>query len=225
VFKARRLTSEPDGERAGRPGRDGRPRRFATARALVKHAGLAPREELSGTFTGRSKHTGQGRPGLRLAAWRAVRGAQRANPVYQARYQHLTGRHINKWLSHAPGPVAARWDALRGHGRLCASANDHGECPGRASPKAHNESAPAWHDERVVNAVRAFGCSKLIIAVVSLEVCAALPAIAATAEGFDAYVAVGVFDRGGRKLGVLGQRASVSAGHAHGSRWARARFA
>ena len=76
-----------------------------------------------------------------------------------------------------------------------------------------------------MNAVRAFGCSKLIIAVVSLEVCAALPAIAATAEGFDAYVAVGVFDRGGRKLGVLGQRASVSAGHAHGSRWARARFA
>jgi transposase len=46
--------------------------RFATARALVKHAGLAPREKLSGTFVGRTKLTGQGRPGLRLAAWRAV---------------------------------------------------------------------------------------------------------------------------------------------------------
>jgi transposase len=32
----------------------GDPRRFATGRALVKHAGLAPREKLSGAFTGRT---------------------------------------------------------------------------------------------------------------------------------------------------------------------------
>ena len=74
----------------------GDPRRFATARALVRHAGLAPREKLSGAFTGRTRLTGQGRPGLRLAAWRAVWGAQRANPVYAARYQHLTSREDNK---------------------------------------------------------------------------------------------------------------------------------
>jgi transposase len=74
----------------------GDPRRFATGRAVVKHAGLAPREKLSGAFTGRTRLTGQGRPGLRLAAWRAVWGAQRANPVYNARYQHLTGREQNK---------------------------------------------------------------------------------------------------------------------------------
>lgn len=74
----------------------GDPRRFATARALVKHSGLAPREKLSGTFVGRTKLTGQGRPGLRLAAWRAVWGAQRANPVYAARYRHLTTREHNK---------------------------------------------------------------------------------------------------------------------------------
>jgi transposase len=61
----------------------GDPRRFATGRALVKHAGLAPREKLSGAFTGRTRLTGQGRPGLRLAAWRTVWGAQRANPVYR----------------------------------------------------------------------------------------------------------------------------------------------
>ena len=71
-------------------------RRFATARAVVKHAGLAPREKLSGAFTGRTRLTGQGRPRLRLAAWRAVWGAQRANPVYRARYQHLTSREQNK---------------------------------------------------------------------------------------------------------------------------------
>jgi Transposase IS116/IS110/IS902 family len=60
----------------------GDPKRLATARALVKHGGLAPREKLSGGFTGRTRLTGQGRPGLRLAAWRAVWGAQRANPVW-----------------------------------------------------------------------------------------------------------------------------------------------
>lgn len=70
--------------------------RFALARAVVKHAGLAPREQLSGSYTGRSRLTGQGRPGLRLAAWRAVWGAQRANPVYAARYRHLTTRDRNK---------------------------------------------------------------------------------------------------------------------------------
>jgi transposase len=74
----------------------GDPRRFAAARAVVKHAGLAPREKLSGAFTGRTRLTGQGRPGLRLAAWRAVWGAQRANPVYAARCQYLLSREQNK---------------------------------------------------------------------------------------------------------------------------------
>ena len=81
----------------------GDPRLFATARALVKHAGLAPREKLSGNFKGRTKLTGQGRPGLRLAAWRAVWGAQRANAVYAARYRHLTTRQNNK-----PKPTQAQ---------------------------------------------------------------------------------------------------------------------
>jgi transposase len=74
----------------------GDPNRFTTARALVKHAGLAPREKLSGNFIGRTKLTGQGRPRLRVAAWRAVWGAQRANPVYDARYRHLTTREHNQ---------------------------------------------------------------------------------------------------------------------------------
>lgn len=74
----------------------GDPTRFTTARALVKHAGLAPREKKSGTFTGKSKLTGQGRPKLRLAAWRAVWGALQTNTVYAARYRHLTTRETNK---------------------------------------------------------------------------------------------------------------------------------
>jgi transposase len=63
---------------------------------VVKHAGLAPRENQSGAHAGRTRLTGQGRPGLRLAAWRAVWAAQRANPVYRARYQYLTSREHNK---------------------------------------------------------------------------------------------------------------------------------
>jgi transposase len=74
----------------------GDPHRFATARAMVKHAGLAPREKLSGTFIGRTKLTGQGRPRLRVAAWRAVWGSLQTNTVYAARYRHLTTREHNK---------------------------------------------------------------------------------------------------------------------------------
>jgi transposase len=110
----------------------GDPNRFSGARALVKHAGLAPREKSSGTFKGRTKLTGQGRPSLRLAAWRAVWGAQRANPVYAARFTHLTTREQNKLtVTQAQAVIAAailrqlhavittgrRWDpAIATHG-------------------------------------------------------------------------------------------------------------
>jgi transposase len=70
--------------------------RFTSARAVVKHAGLAPRERKSGTFTGRARVTGAGRPQLRVAAWRAVWGCLQTNRVYAARYRHLTGREHHK---------------------------------------------------------------------------------------------------------------------------------
>jgi transposase len=70
--------------------------RFTSARAVVKHAGLAPRERMSGTFTGRARLTGAGRPGLRVAAWRAVWGCLQTNRVYAARYRHLTTREHNR---------------------------------------------------------------------------------------------------------------------------------
>jgi transposase len=74
----------------------GDPRRFPTARALVKHAGLAPRQRQSGTYTGQTKLTGKGRPRLRVAAWRAAWGALQTNSVYAARYRHLTTRDTNR---------------------------------------------------------------------------------------------------------------------------------
>lgn len=70
--------------------------RFTSARAVVKHAGLAPRERKSGTFTGRARVTGAGRPLLRAAAWRAVWGCLQTNRVYAARYRHLTTREHNR---------------------------------------------------------------------------------------------------------------------------------
>ena len=74
----------------------GDPTRFDSPRALVKHAGLCPRENTSGTYTGQSRISRRGRPRLRLAAWRAVWGALPNNPVMAARYQHLTTRERNR---------------------------------------------------------------------------------------------------------------------------------
>jgi len=71
-------------------------RRFATGRALVKHSGLAPAEQMSGKLVGRTRLTGRGRPGLRTAAWRAAWGAMKSNTVYQARFNHLTTRDDDK---------------------------------------------------------------------------------------------------------------------------------
>jgi transposase len=73
----------------------GDPNRFDSPRALVKHAGLCPRDNASGTFSGQSRISRRGRPRLRLTAWRAVWGALPHNPVMAARYQHLTTRQAN----------------------------------------------------------------------------------------------------------------------------------
>ena len=63
----------------------------------------------------------------------------------------------------------------------------------------------AWDDPRVEEAIRGTGRSKLIFAGVSLEVCAAFPAMRAVREGFEAYVAVdasGTFDQTKRATGM-----------------------
>lgn len=64
----------------------------------------------------------------------------------------------------------------------------------------------AWHDHRVRSAIEATGRDKIVIAGVSLEVCAAFPAIAAAAEGRGSYVAVdasGTFSAAKRETGLL----------------------
>jgi transposase len=74
----------------------GDPARFATPRALVKHAGLCPRDNSSGAAQGKTSISGRGRPGLRLAAWRAVWAAMPNNPVMAARFGYLTTRQDNR---------------------------------------------------------------------------------------------------------------------------------
>jgi transposase len=78
----------------------GDPTRFDHARALVKHAGLCPRDNASGTYQGATRISGRGRPLLRVAAWRAVWGALPHNPVLRARYTHLTTRAANPLTDH-----------------------------------------------------------------------------------------------------------------------------
>ncbi len=64
----------------------------------------------------------------------------------------------------------------------------------------------AWDDPKVAAAIEATGRKKLIIAGISLEVCAAFPAITAIGKGYDAYVAVdasGTFSDTKREAGLL----------------------
>ncbi len=74
----------------------GDPARFRSPRAVVKHAGPCPRDHASGQHQGRSAISGRGRPGLRLAAWRAVWAALPNNPVLAARFTHLITREDNR---------------------------------------------------------------------------------------------------------------------------------
>ena len=90
----------------------GDPACFETARAMVKHAGLCPRDNASGTYQGKTTISGRGRPQLRLAAWRAVWAALRTNPVLAARYAHLRGR-ADKKLTSAQARVAVAGSLLR----------------------------------------------------------------------------------------------------------------
>ncbi len=67
-------------------------------------------------------------------------------------------------------------------------------------------SVNAFDDARVAHAIEGTGRKKLIFAGLSLEVCAALPAITAVGKGHDAYVAVdasGTFSETKRQTGLL----------------------
>jgi nicotinamidase-related amidase len=67
-------------------------------------------------------------------------------------------------------------------------------------------SVNAYDDARVADAIEATGRKKLIFAGLSLEVCAAFPAMTAVSRGLDAYVAVdacGTFSETKHRAGLL----------------------
>jgi nicotinamidase-related amidase len=73
-------------------------------------------------------------------------------------------------------------------------------------PIIDRSSVNAFDDATVARAIAATGRKKLIFAGVSLEVCAAFPAITAVGKGLDAYVAVdasGTFSETKRQTGLL----------------------
>jgi nicotinamidase-related amidase len=70
----------------------------------------------------------------------------------------------------------------------------------------NRSSVNAFDDERVASAIAATRRKKLIFAGISLEVCAALPALTAVSKGLDAYVAIdasGTFSETKRQAGLL----------------------
>jgi transposase len=98
----------------------GDPRRFTSARALVKHAGLSPAEHLSATISGQSRISRRGRPGLRCAAWRATWPALRHNTVLRAKQAHLTGRDGRR-LADGQARVACAAALLRWLWAVCVT--------------------------------------------------------------------------------------------------------
>ena len=68
----------------------GDPHRYDSSSSLVKHAGMSPSDNASGTFLGDAHISRRGRPGLRLTVWRAVWPMLQFNPVMAAKYQAMT---------------------------------------------------------------------------------------------------------------------------------------
>ena len=120
----------------------GDPTRFSSARALVKHAGLCPRDNASGTYQGKTGISGRGRPQLRLAAWRAAHAALRNNPVLAARYAHLTGRTDNK-LTPTQARVAVAGSLLRQLHAVLTTGTAWDPAIAGGLPRSVKEAAPA----------------------------------------------------------------------------------
>ena len=108
----------------------GDPRRYDSSSSLVKHAGLSPAENASGAFAGQAHISRRGRPGLRLAVWRAVWPMLRYNPVMAAKYAAMTG-------AAAPQPMLPR-RLMRDRGR---SARPRPQ-PARAAPRPASRALP-----------------------------------------------------------------------------------
>ena len=105
----------------------GDPRRYDSSSSLVKHAGLSPAENASGAFEGQAHISRRGRPGLRLAVWRAVWPLLIHNPVMAAKYAAMTAADAAAQASSGGGSrqasAAAAVRARRAKARVACAAS------------------------------------------------------------------------------------------------------
>ena len=76
----------------------------------------------------------------------------------------------------------------------------------RGVPKIERTTVNAWHEKRVVEAVKATGRKQLLVTGISTDVCLAFPAIAALADGYQTFAVIdssGSFTKMQGELGVM----------------------
>ena len=88
-------------------------RRHESSSSVVKHAGMSPARNESGSFCGQAKISCRGRPGLRLAAWRATWAVLRHCDVLAAKHAALTSRDDDSRLTAEQARVACAASLLR----------------------------------------------------------------------------------------------------------------
>lgn len=88
-------------------------RRYESSSSVVKHAGMSPARNESGSFRGQARISRRGRPALRLAAWRAAWAVLRHCDVLAAKHAALTGRDDDTRLSPEQARVACAASLLR----------------------------------------------------------------------------------------------------------------
>jgi transposase len=88
-------------------------RQYESSSSVVKHAGMSPARNESGSFRGQARISRRGRPGLRLAAWRATWAVLRHCDVLAAKNAALTGRDDDSRLTPEQARVACAASLLR----------------------------------------------------------------------------------------------------------------
>ena len=88
-------------------------RQYESSSAVVKHAGMSPARNESGSFRGQTRISRRGRPSLRLAAWRATWAVLRHCDVLAAKHAALTGRNDDSRLTAGQARVACAASLLR----------------------------------------------------------------------------------------------------------------
>ena len=86
---------------------------YESSSSVVKHAGMSPARNESGSFRGQAKISRRGRPLLRLAAWRATWAVLRHCDVLAAKHAALTSRDDDSKLIPEQARAACAASLLR----------------------------------------------------------------------------------------------------------------